>query len=151
LPLSQRTTKMSNISKFARNGSHNSAASSSSMDNSSHNHILNSIRPGPSLRTWLQESFAVDHRHERIATGTMSQGLAAMTREMMEMQIQQAPDIRGILEGLPTARAADLGLRQRFQTWPVPPQQQMSRQKLGTWPLTKTQALLAEQNPVQGK
>lgn len=69
----------------------------------------------------------------------------------MEMQLQQAPEIRGILDCLPTARAEDLGFRQRLRTWPMSDKQHMLRQKLGTWPLTKTEALLAKQYPVQGK
>ena len=130
---------------------HSNIPSSSSMDNSSHNHVLNSIRSGPGLWTWLQESLTVDHRHERIAAGVMSTGIAMMTREMMEMHIQQAPEIRGILDYLPTARPEELSFGRKFRTWPVSDKQQTLRQRLGTWPLTKTEALLAKQYPVQGK
>ena len=160
---------MSHISKLARNGSNTSVASSeyvqpyhhaskafsnkpssSSVDSSSHHHLLSSICRGPKLQTWLQESIGVHHRHERIAVGSMSAGIALMTKEMMEMHLQQAPEIRGILGGMPAARPADLGLRQKLRTWPVSHQQQMLRQKLGTWPLTRTEVLLAQQNPVSG-
>lgn len=143
---------MSSMSKLARNGSHTSVAStSSSVDTSAHNHFLNAIRSSPSLRTWLQESWSpIDHRHERIAAGVTSKGIAVLTRELMEMHVQQAPDIRGMMDCLPTAaaRAEDMGFRQKLRTWPMPKQETL-RQKLGTWPLTKTEALFAKQYHVQ--
>jgi len=139
---------MSSISKLPRVGSHTSVASSgSSVDVSSHNHVLNSIRPASSLRTWLQESMVDDHRHERIATGIMSAGIAAMTREVVGMHIEQPPDIRHILDNLPTARAEDLWIRRRLRSWSIPKPEEVTR-KLGTWPLTKNEALLAKQYPV---
>ena len=48
--------------------------------------------------------------------------MAVLTREMMEMHIQQAPDIHGMLDCLPVADRNNMG----FIGW---------RQKLGTWPL----------------
>lgn len=144
---------MSSVSKLARNGSHTSITSSgSSVDMSSHNHLLNSIRSGPpSLRTWLQESWEpITHRHERIATGTMSMGVAVLTQEMMGMHgIQQAPEIRSMLDCLPiTTRSGELGFKQKLRTWPMSKQETL-RQKFGTWPLTKTEVLLANEYPVQ--
>jgi len=62
--------------------------------------------------------------------------MALMTREMMEMQVQQAPNIRGMLDCLPTklpARQATLAPETFF------------RQKLGTWPLSKHEAMVARQ------
>jgi hypothetical protein len=44
-----------------------------------------------------------------------------MTREVMEIHAQQAPDVRGILDFLPVADRSNAG----FVGW---------RQKLGTWP-----------------
>jgi hypothetical protein len=57
-------------------------------------------------------------------------GMAVMTREMMEMQVQQAPNIRGMLDCLPTRKPnLEIGYRA----------------KLGTWPLSKHEALVARQ------
>jgi hypothetical protein len=79
----------------------------------------------------------------------MSMGIAVMTREIMEMHIQQAPEVRGMLDCLPAATSSgELGFRQKLRTWPVYKQDTL-RQKLGTWPLTKPEALLAKQHPVQ--
>jgi hypothetical protein len=76
-------------------------------------------------------------------------GIAVMTAEMMEMHIQQAPEVRGMLDCLPVAtRTGEVGFRQKLRTWPMSKQETL-RQKLGTWPLTKTEALLAKQYPVQ--
>ncbi|KUJ21937.1 uncharacterized protein LY89DRAFT_681298 [Mollisia scopiformis] len=112
---------MSSISsRIARNGSAISSTSSSSVDNSSHNHIVSSFR---SLTNppWLHEIMAKqNHRHERIAIGTMNVGVAVLTAEMMQMHIQRSPDIRGMLDCLPVARkdnAAFLGWRQKLRTW----------------------------------
>lgn len=58
--------------------------------------------------------------------------MAVFTREMMEMHIQQAPDVRGMLDCLPVADRSNLA----FIGW---------RQKLGTWPLTKHQAWTAKE------
>lgn len=67
----------------------------------------------------------------------------------MEMHIQQAPEVRGMLDCLPTTtRTGELGFRQKLGTWPMSKQETL-RQKLGTWPLTKTEALLAKQYQVQ--
>ena len=66
----------------------------------------------------------------------MPRGVALMTREMIEMQVQQAPNIRGMLDCLPSklpARQATLKEEIFF------------RQKLGTWPLTKHEAQVARQ------
>lgn len=63
---------------------------------------------------------ANNHRHERIATGTLSVGMAVLTAEMMQMHIQRAPDVKGILDCLPVARkdnAAFIGWRQKLGTW----------------------------------
>lgn len=48
-------------------------------------------------------------------------GMAVLTTEMMEMHIQRAPDIRGMMDCLPVADEAGVA----FLGW---------RQKLGTWP-----------------
>ncbi|KAH7342882.1 hypothetical protein BKA65DRAFT_552498 [Rhexocercosporidium sp. MPI-PUGE-AT-0058] len=119
----------SGFSKIARNGSAISTSSSSgSVDSSSHHHIFSQI---PSFSTWFQHTMSSqNHRHERIATGTMRAGMAVLTREIMEMHIHQAPDIRGMLDCLPVADRSNM----EFVGW---------RQKLGTWPSTKRDAALA--------
>ncbi|CZR57144.1 uncharacterized protein PAC_07033 [Phialocephala subalpina] len=130
---------MSSItSRLARNGSAISSTSSryanhitvancalsnyfcSSVDTSSHNHIIASLHSitNPS---WLQEVMSSqNHRHERIAVGTLSTGMAVLTAEMMQMHIQRSPDVRGMLDCLPVARednAAFIGWRQKLGTW----------------------------------
>jgi hypothetical protein len=77
-------------------------------------------------------------------------GIAVLTQEMMGMHgIQQAPEIRNMLDCLPiTTRSAELGFKQKLRTWPTSKQETL-RQKFGTWPLTKTEALLAKEYPVQ--
>lgn len=56
-------------------------------------------------------------------------GMAVLTREMMEMQIQQAPNVRGMMDCLPTKQ---------------PERSEMGwRVKLGTWPLSKHEATVA--------
>jgi hypothetical protein len=64
--------------------------------------------------------------------GVMSMGIAVMTREMMEMHIVQAPDVRGFLDCVPVADRSNMG----FIGW---------RQKVGTWPLSKHEALTSRQ------
>jgi hypothetical protein len=64
--------------------------------------------------------------------GTLSMGMAVLTREMMEMHIQQAPDVRGMLDCLPVADRSNMG----FIGW---------RQKLGTWPISKHEQLVSRQ------
>lgn len=136
----------SSFSKIARNGSAISATSSNtgyvfgvcnhipytnvhrSVDSSSHHHIFSQV---PSLSTWLQTMYAQNHRHERIATGTMRAGMTVMTREMMEMHVHQAPDVRGMLDYLPVANKSNMEL----VGW---------RQKLGTWPSAKCESSLSE-------
>ncbi|KAL2075760.1 hypothetical protein VTL71DRAFT_703 [Oculimacula yallundae] len=119
----------SSFSKIARNGSAVSTSSSSgSVDSSSHNHIFSHLPP---FSTWFQHTMSgQNHRHERIATGTMRTGMAVLTREMMAMHINQAPDVRGMLDYLPVADTSNM----EFIGW---------RQKLGTWPSTKQQLSLA--------
>ena len=88
------------------------------MDNSSHNHILNHIRSIPT--SWLQESWVpLNHRHERIAVGALSLGIAVMTQEMVEMHVHQAPDVRGMMDYLPVHRPLEFGVRQKLGTWPL--------------------------------
>lgn len=55
--------------------------------------------------------------------------MAVLTREMMEMHVHQAPDIRGMLDCLPVANRPNM----EFVGW---------RQKLGTWPSTKREITL---------
>jgi hypothetical protein len=129
----------SNMSQIARTGSHTSTSTSgydhlvllvqrtssniscSTMDSSSHNHTL-SFHSIQNLPSWLNTSWLpYNHRHERIATGTHSMGMAILTTQMMEMHIQQAPDIRGMMDCSPVADKSNAG----FIGW---------RQKLGTWP-----------------
>ena len=106
---------------------------SSAVDSSSHNHLLSSLRCVPSLPSWLHGSYAAhNHRYERIALGRPSIGMAVLTRELMEMHIQQAPDIRGMLDCLPVADRPNM----TFIGW---------RQKLGTWPLSKQERLVSRQ------
>lgn len=98
----------------------------SSVDQSAHNHFFSRLRATPQP-SWLHEVWATqNHRHERIAAGTLRMGMAVLTREMMEMHIQRAPDVRGMLDCLPVAAKSseDAG----FIGW---------RQKLGTWPTSK--------------
>jgi len=127
----------SSLSKLARNGSHTSIAStssSSSTDSSSHHHFLSHIRPLEDISSHFRDSwFHVRHRHEEIAAGQVKRGVAHLTREMMEMQIQHAPDVRGMMDCLPTRQ---LHTRQLHMDvgW---------RPKLGTWPLSKHEALMA--------
>lgn len=111
--------------------------SSSSTDSSSHHHILSHLTHLPSrpslphsVSSWFHESFApINHRHERIALGHIEMGMAVLTREMMEMQIQQAPNVRGMMDCLPTKQ---------------PERSEMGwRVKLGTWPLSKHEATVA--------
>jgi len=106
---------------------------SSSAYTSSHNHLLTQFRSIPTLSSWIHESLLPqNHRHERIAMGVMSMGIAVMTREMMEMHIVQAPDVRGFLDCVPVADRSNMG----FIGW---------RQKVGTWPLSKHEALTSRQ------
>jgi hypothetical protein len=82
--------------------------------------LITSIPNLPSLHSWSP----VNHRHERIATGALSMGMAVVTREMMEMHIKQAPDVRGMLDCLPVADRANngfIGWRQKLNTWPKAP------------------------------
>jgi len=58
--------------------------------------------------------------------------MAVMTREMMEMHIHQAPNLRGMLDALPTKQSHM-------------PHATMYRPKLATWPLTKHEAMVARQ------
>ncbi|KAG4427960.1 hypothetical protein IFR05_016557 [Cadophora sp. M221] len=120
----------SGFSKIARNGSAISTSSNAgSVDSSSHHHIFSQIPP---FATWFQQTMSSqNHRHERIATGTMRTGVAVLTREMMEMHIHQAPDIRGMLDCLPVANRPNM----EFVGW---------RQKLGTWPSTKRDVTLPQ-------
>jgi len=120
------------MSKLARNGSHTSVSSTSSADGPSHTHHFTHLHPLDDFRSWIDASWKhSDARHERIAVGHVKQGIAVTTREIMEMQVQHAPNLRGILDCLPT--------RQPLHTevgW---------RPKLGTWPLSKHEALVAKQ------
>ncbi|CZT40762.1 uncharacterized protein RSE6_00412 [Rhynchosporium secalis] len=119
----------SSFSKIARNGSAVSTSSTSgSVDSSSHHHFFSHLPP---FSKWFQNTMSTqNHRHERIALGTMRTGMAIMTREMLEMHINQAPDVRGMLDYAPVAD----GSKMEFIGW---------RQKLGTWPSTKSQASVA--------
>jgi hypothetical protein len=54
--------------------------------------------------------------------------MAILTREMMEMHIQQAPDVRGMFDCLPMTDRQDA----MFIGW---------RKKLPTWPMLKDEAL----------
>ncbi|KAH8672691.1 hypothetical protein BGZ60DRAFT_283797 [Tricladium varicosporioides] len=85
------------------------------------------------VSSWLHGSWVpINHRHERITAGALSMGMAVMTREMMEMHVVQAPNVRGMLDCLPVADRSTL----KTIGW---------RQKLGTWPLLKHEALIAKQ------
>jgi hypothetical protein len=131
------------LSTLARNGSHasssssgyaqpasllkyhltnNSARSSTGLSLSSNNHIFNRFRTH-TLPTWLHESWANQpNQYEGMAMGTLRLGMAVLTREMMEMHIQQAPDVRGMLDCLPVADKQDatfIGWRKKLPTWPV--------------------------------
>ncbi|TVY37407.1 hypothetical protein LOCC1_G006380 [Lachnellula occidentalis] len=110
------------MSRIVRTGSYSSTSTSSSIDSSSHNHILSSFHSIQNLSSWLKTSWLPhNHRHERIATATISTGMAVLAREMMEMHIQQAPDVRGMLDCLPVADKsgnAFVGWRQKLGTWP---------------------------------
>lgn len=113
----------------------------SSADNSSHDHIFQNHSSHNThhlhFTSWLRESWApLFHRHEQIAVGALPRGIALMTREMMEMQVQQAPNIRGMLDCLPTRLPARHATLQ---------QETFFRQKLGTWPLSKHEAMVARQ------
>lgn len=141
---------MSTISKLVRNGSHSSTSSmldspplsvfgtpsnksSSSLDTSAHNHVLSQSHSISDIKSWLEESWSpINTRYERFATGNPTMGMAVLTRSVMEMHIVQSPDMRGMIDCLPVAdRQAP-----RLMGW---------RQKLGTWPLSKHEALVARQ------
>jgi hypothetical protein len=52
----------------------------------------------------------------------MRLGMAVLTREMMEMHVHQAPDVRGMLDCLPVAHREDamfVGWRKKLPTWPI--------------------------------
>ncbi|KAG9239027.1 hypothetical protein BJ875DRAFT_261549 [Amylocarpus encephaloides] len=141
---------MSAISKLARVGSHASASSTlyaatslssplpspttsngqgSSIDTSSHHHFISNLRP--SLTSWLHEAWApINHRHERLALGSPTRGMSILSRESMEMQNLESPEVRGMMDCLPVAEG------HRFVGW---------RRKLGTWPLSKSESLSARQ------
>ena len=103
----------------------------SSADNSSGAHHFTYSHTLDGLRSWLDTAWKHnDARHERIALGHVKQGMAVTTREMMEMQVQHAPNLRGMMDCLPIKQ----------------PLQEMGwRPKLGTWPLSKHEALVAKQ------
>ncbi|CAG8956414.1 hypothetical protein HYFRA_00003797 [Hymenoscyphus fraxineus] len=123
---------MSTISRLVRNGSH-SSTSSISLDTSSHSHVLSQSHSILDIKSWLEESFSpINTRYERFATGNPTMGMAVLTRSMMEMHIVQAPDVRGMIDCLPVAH------RQA-------PQLLGWRKKLGTWPLSKHEALVARE------
>jgi len=61
----------------------------------------------------------------------MKTGVAHMTREMMEIRIQNAPDLRGMMDCLPTRQLSHMEVG-----W---------RPKSGTWPLSKHEAMVAKQ------
>jgi len=91
-----------------------------SIDISSHNHFLSSIRSIPNLSYWLHD--AQNHRHERIATGTVGMGMAIITQDIIEMHIQQVPDVRGMMDFLPATDQSGLsfiGWRKKMMTWQV--------------------------------
>lgn len=119
------------LSNLARNGSHMSVSSASSADSSSHLHYFTYSHHIQDFRSWLDASWRhSDARHERIALGHVKQGIAVTTREMMEMQVQHAPNLRGMLDCLPTRQPLHMEVG-----W---------RPKLGTWPLSKHEALSAK-------
>jgi len=133
--LSLRQKMTSSI--LARNGSRasvastSSASSTSSTDSSFHHHFLSHIRPLEDISSHFHSWLHVPHRHEEIAAGQVQRGVAHLTREMMEMQIQRAPDMRGMMDCLPTRQ-----LHHMEVGW---------RPKLGTWPLSKHEAMMAKQ------
>jgi len=115
------------FSTLARNGSHTTTSSSSSSGStglfpSSNDHIFKRSRTH-TIPTWLHESWAKHpNLYEGMAVGTLRLGMAVLTREMMEMHIQQAPDVRGMLDCLPVADKQDamfIGWRKKLPTWPV--------------------------------
>ncbi|TVY78215.1 hypothetical protein LSUE1_G004671 [Lachnellula suecica] len=114
----------SNMSQIVRVGSSTSFSTTGTADTSSHHHTFSSLNSLAKLPSWLQESWLnLYHRHERIgvAAGALSMGMAVMTREMVEMHIQQAPEARALKDYLPVADNSNIrfiGWRQKLQTWP---------------------------------
>jgi hypothetical protein len=130
------TSKMSaRFSTLVRNGSNISSSSSgyvqltflpgttqltfdeSSAGPSSINLPLSRFR-SYTLTTWSTEA---NHYERLIATGKTRLGIAVLTREMMEMHIQHAPDVRGMFDCLPVAgrdSAMFIGWRKKQPTWP---------------------------------
>lgn len=98
------------------------STSSGTVDSLSHNRLLSTARSILNVPSWLHTSWLPHlHRHERIATGTLSMGMAVMTAEMMEIHIGQTPNIRGVPEYLPVAvesKSGFIGWRQKRRSWP---------------------------------
>lgn len=117
-PLLEPTSKMSSrFSTLARNGSSVSSSSTGSAVPFSNNRPLSRFR-AYMLPAWLSEISL----YERIAMGIFDPGVAVLTREQMELHIQHAPDVRGILECLPVANNEGVmfvGWRKKLRTWPV--------------------------------
>ncbi|KAH8600473.1 hypothetical protein B0O99DRAFT_682157 [Bisporella sp. PMI_857] len=126
-------------SRLARSGSQSSVSSTNSVDSSSHNHMLrNHLHHGHHhITSWMNESWIpLFHRHEQIAVGAASRSMTFLSQDTMEAQIQQVPDVRGMLDYLPTRLPA----RQQTMLLGIG-----FRQKLGTWPLSKHEAMAARQ------
>src|SRR6266536_761920 len=84
--------------------------SSRDIDSSSHHHFRSLNHSVPALPPWGHEAWRrINIRYERIASGATSRGIAVMTREVMEIHAQQAPDVRGILDFLPVANRSNAG------------------------------------------
>ncbi|RDW88722.1 hypothetical protein BP6252_00754 [Coleophoma cylindrospora] len=112
-------------STLARQGSQASISSSASFDTSSHNHSLNHVQSSPALPSWLHVSWLPRaDRSERIAAGaTTTAALGVMARELVEMHVVQAPDVRGFIDCIPVADRASLGFlgwRRKAWTFPSP-------------------------------
>jgi hypothetical protein len=135
------------FSTIARNGSHDSSSSGYAQPallQTTYPRILTFVRKPTSVslnnhkfsrfraytfQTWLQESWGNHpNQYEQMAIGTLRLGMAVLTREMMEMHIQQAPNVRGMLDCLPVTDRQDA----MFTGW---------RKKLPTWPMVKDEAL----------
>lgn len=69
-------------------------------------------------------------RIQRIAVGTLTRGMAVITREMLEPHIQQTPGVKGVWDYVPVAERRNsfgkngvdrseqfVGWRQKLRTW----------------------------------
>ena len=110
----------------------NMYCSSTGIKASSRNNLVSNHKT-TILTSWLQSCWGTHNiRHEQVAVGIRSPGVAVMTGREMEIHIMETPDIRGMLDCIPVADIEDF----RFIGW---------RKKAWTFPCSKHETLRAEQ------